>query len=145
MTTGLCEEYGENMQWVSGLLLAGLLLLPAGAWADDRSPEPAGQTAPEPFLQLRAHTLGLAPDPTLMMSPGLDLETARVFPGEESKAGTERPRAGEIYATVTVCGPDGVTRTYTYALGEEGKVVERIWGDLSGPSALDRLRRPPRP
>jgi len=135
------------MRWVSGLLLAGLLLLPTGSWAGDGSPEPAGRSAPEPLLQLRAHTLGLALDPALLAPPGLDLETARAFPGEGSVTGTERPRAGEIYATVTVCGPDGVTRTYTYALGEEGKVVERIWGDLSGPSALDRQRagRPPLP
>lgn len=133
------------MRWVSGLLLAGLLLLPTGSWAGDGSPEPAGRSAPEPLLQLRAHTLGLSPDPTFMDPPGLDLETARAFPGEGSVTGTERPRAVAVYATVTVCGPDGVTRTYTYALGEEGKVVERIWGDLSGPSALDRQRRPPRP
>jgi len=128
------------MRWVSALVLTGFLLLPTGAWADDGSPEPAGQAAPKPLLQLRAHTLGLAPDPALMAPPGLDLETVRAFPGEESKAGTPRPRAGEIYASVTVCGPDGVTRTYTYALGEDGKVVERIWGDLSGPGQLDRQR-----
>lgn len=123
-------------------LIAGALLWPLAAWAGE--PEPAtgsAESVPSALLQLRTHTLGLSPDP-----PGLDLESVRAWPGDLPATTPAKPSGpDQVYVSVTVCGPDGVLRTYTYALGEEGKVVERIYGDLSGPSQLDRQRLGPPP
>lgn len=115
---------------MSGLLLGAWLVLPVASWAEGA----------DALLQLRTSALGLSPDPALM-APGLDFEAVRFhLDGVTPTPSLGKPGFGETYLTVTVCGPDGVSRTYTYALGEEGKVVERIYGDFSGPSQLDRQR-----
>lgn len=129
------------------VLLVGVLLWPLGAWAGE--PEPVAGSAESSLnaiLQLRTRALGLTPDPALTAPPGLDLETTKTLPGDPASTAPAKPSGpGETYVTVTICGPDGVSRTYTYALGEEGKVLERIYGDLSGPGQLDRQRLGPPP
>lgn len=127
---------------VAVVLFAGLLLAASSSWAGGSEPATASpeRAAPTGLLQLRSHALGLSPDPTLSTSPGLDLETSRALPSTTTAIPIAPPRPGASYVTVTICGPDGVSRTYTYAVGEEAKVLENIYGDLSGPGQLDRQR-----